>query len=164
MGLERQIRILAGLGKESQYQGIKDLAGIAAPDKYLYDWPELGTTEIDEETMRRRNRERDPHSDYIDSWGSGQKETSAGSMSDLPSLKKRFGNNIVFCDGINSHRVLPHGSVEDVRQEVRRVMQILGPGGACMIGAVHTMMNDVPPENILAMVDTVEEFGHYPLG
>jgi uroporphyrinogen decarboxylase len=32
-----------------------------------------------------------------------------------------------------------------------------------MIGAVHTVMNDVPPENILAMVDAVEEFGHYPL-
>jgi uroporphyrinogen decarboxylase len=91
-------------------------------------------------------------------------QTSAGSMSDLPSLKKRFGNNIVFCGGIDSHHVLPHGSVEDVRHEVRRVMQILGPGGGCMVGAVHTVMNDVPPENVLAMVDAVEEFGHYPLG
>jgi uroporphyrinogen decarboxylase len=42
-------------------------------------------------------------------------------------------------------------------------MQALGPGGGCMIGAVHTVMNDVPPENILAMVDAVEEFGRYPL-
>ena len=353
--------------KMKPYKGIKDVAGISAPDKYLYDWPELGTAEIDEETMRRlhsdvrgvldlepetvrrRNRERDPHSNYIDSWGSGQKEiapgdwfpgvhplaeartiedlalsqtwpdmsdpsriahvresarrlaeenqfaimatpwllfpferafamqgmeafisnmvtnpdfahallekiatyckqlmgrfleelgdnvdiikigddlgtqeslmispkmyrqflkpihadfisfiksrtkarvffhsdgdvapliddfieigvdilnpiqTSAGTMSDLPSLKKRFGNNMVFCGGIDSHQVLPYGSVEDVRQEVRRVMQILGPGGGCMIGAVHTVMNDVPPENVLAMVDAVEEFGHYPL-
>jgi uroporphyrinogen decarboxylase len=32
-----------------------------------------------------------------------------------------------------------------------------------MIGAVHTVMNDVPPENVLAMVDAVEEFGRYPL-
>ena len=42
-------------------------------------------------------------------------------------------------------------------------MQILGPGGGCMIGSVHTVMNDVPAENILAMVDAVEEFGYYPL-
>jgi uroporphyrinogen decarboxylase len=90
-------------------------------------------------------------------------QTSAGSMSDLPSLKKRFGSNIVFCGGIDTHRVLPFGTTEEVRQEVRRVIQILGPGGGCMIGAVHTVMNDVPPENILAMVDAVEEFGHYPL-
>lgn len=90
-------------------------------------------------------------------------QTSSGSMSDLPALKKRFGKNMVFCGGIDSHRILPFGSVEEVRQEVRRVMQILGPGGGCMIGPVHTVMNDVPPENILAMVDAVEEFGHYPL-
>jgi uroporphyrinogen decarboxylase len=90
-------------------------------------------------------------------------QTSAGSMSDLPSLKKRFGNNIVFCGGIDSQKVLPLGSPEEVRQEVRRVMRILGPGGGYMVGAVHTVMNDVPPENVLAMVDAVAEFGHYPL-
>jgi uroporphyrinogen decarboxylase len=90
-------------------------------------------------------------------------QTSAGSMSDLPSLKKRHGNNIVFCGGIDTHRILPYGSPAEVRQEVKRVIDILGPGGGCMIGAVHTVMNDVPAENVLAMVDAVEEFGHYPL-
>ena len=353
--------------KMKPYQGIKKLAQIEAPDKYLYDWPELGTAEIDEETMRRlhsdvrgvldlepesvrkRNCERPPHSNCIDSWGSGQVEvkpgdwypgvhplqdartideldaypgwpdmsdptriahvqetakrlaeenqcaimatpwllfpferahamqgletflvnmamepdfaremlqriaahckqlmgrflealgdnvdiikigddlgteqsllispamyrdilkpihadlirfikertkakvffhsdgdvapliedfieigidilnpiqTSAGSMSDLESLKKRFGRNIVFCGGIDTRRILPFGSVEDVRQEVRRVMQILGPGGGHMVAAVHTIMDDVPPENVLAMADAVEEFGYYPL-
>jgi uroporphyrinogen decarboxylase len=90
-------------------------------------------------------------------------QTSGRCMSDLPSLKKRFGKNIVFCGGIDAHRILPFGTVEDVREEVRRVMQILGAGGGCMISAVHTVMDDVPPENVLAMVDAVEEFGHYPL-
>ncbi len=353
--------------KMKPYRGIKKLAGIHAPDNYIYDWPELGTAEIDEETMcrlhsdvrgvldlepekvRERNLQRDPHSDCISSWGSGQTEivpgdwypgihpiaeaktiedlddyqgwpdmndpsrvahvreyarslaeenqfaimatpwllfpferahamqgmepfllnmamypdfarallekiahyckqlmghfleelgdnvdiikigddlgiqkglmispkmyrdilkpvhadlisfiksrtnakvlfhscgdvapligdfieigvdilnpiqTSAGSISDLASLKKRFGKNMVFCGGIDTHRILPFGSVEEVREEVRRVMQLLGPGGGCMIGAVHTVMNDVPPENVLAMVDAVEEFGRYPL-
>jgi uroporphyrinogen decarboxylase len=353
--------------KMKPYKGIKAISGVRAPDNYIYDRPELGTAEIDEETMlrlhsdvrgvldlepekvRKWNRKRDPHSDYIDSWGSGQTEitpgdwfpsvhplpdartaedldsyqgwpdmsdptrvahvresarrlaeenqyaimatpwllfpferafamqgmdtfllnmardpdfarallekiavyckqlmgrflqelgdnvdiikigddlgtqdslmispkmyreilkpvhadfinfikartkakiffhsdgdvapliddfieigvdilnpiqTSAGSMSDLSSLKKRFGNNIVFCGGIDTHRVLPFGSIGEVRREVRRVMQILGPGGGCMIGAVHTVMDEVPPENVLAMVDAVEEFGHYPI-
>ena len=84
-------------------------------------------------------------------------------MSDLPSLKKRFGRNIVFCGGIDTHRVLPFGTIGQVREEVRRVIEIMGPGGGYMIGAVHTVMNDVPPENVLAMVDAVEEFGYYPL-
>jgi uroporphyrinogen decarboxylase len=90
-------------------------------------------------------------------------QTSAGIMSDLPSLKKRFGSNIVFCGGIDTRRILPFGTVEQVREEVRRVLQILGPGGGFMIGAVHTVLDDVPPENVLAMVDAVAEFGRYPL-
>ena len=90
-------------------------------------------------------------------------QTSSGKMSDLAALKKRFGRNIVFCGGIDSHRILPYGSVEEVRQEVHRVIDLLGAGGGTMIGAVHTVMDDVPPENVLAMVDAVEEFGHYPL-
>jgi len=90
-------------------------------------------------------------------------QTSTGRISDLPALKKQFGKHIVFCGGIDTHRILPCGTVEEVREEVKRVMQILGPGGGCMIGSVHTVMNDVPPENVLAMVDAVEEFGHYPL-
>jgi uroporphyrinogen decarboxylase len=90
-------------------------------------------------------------------------QTSAGKMSDLEGLKKYYGKNIVFCGGIDTHYILPHGTPEEVRQEVRRVIQILGPGGGYMVASVHTIMNDVPPENVLAMVDAVEEFGKYPI-
>jgi len=90
-------------------------------------------------------------------------QTSAGKMSDLEELKKRYGKNMVLCGGIDTQRVLPLGAPETVREEVRRVMQILGPGGGFMMAAVHTVMNDVPPENVLAMVDAVEEFGNYPI-
>jgi uroporphyrinogen decarboxylase len=90
-------------------------------------------------------------------------QTEAGSMADLPSLKKHYGKNIVFCGAIDSREILPHGKVGDVREEVRRVINTLGLGGGYMVGAVHTVMDDVPPENVLAMADAVEEFGHYPL-
>lgn len=353
--------------KMQPYKGIKEIIGVDAPDEYIYDWPELGTALIDEETMRRlhsdvrgvldlepetvreRNRNREPHTDYIDSWGTGQSEikpgewfpnvhpmqnaktleeiesypgwpdmhdpsrvahvreqarrlaaekeyailatpwllfpferahamqglenflvnmslepdfaaallqkiadyckqlmgpfleelgdnvdiikigddlgteeslmisprmyrkilkpihadfisfikartkakvlfhsdgdvapliddfveigvdilnpiqTSAGTMSDLRALKKRHGSNIVFCGGIDTRKVLPCGTVDEVRKEVRRVIEQLGPGGGFMAGAVHTIMNDVPPDNVLAMVDTVEDFGQYPI-
>ncbi len=91
-------------------------------------------------------------------------QTSAGMMADLATLKRRYGKDMVFCGGVDSHRVLPLGTPAEVREEVRRVIGLLAPGGGCMIGAVHTVMNDVPAENVLAMVDAVEEFGHYPLG
>lgn len=91
-------------------------------------------------------------------------QTSAGRMSDLPQLKRRYGDNMAFCGAIDTHRVLPYGTPEEVRQEVKRVMEILGPGGGYMVASVHTIMDDVPAQNILAMVDAVEEFGQYPLG
>ncbi|MCP5094264.1 MAG: hypothetical protein GY943_01795, partial [Chloroflexi bacterium] len=88
--------------KMTPYQGIKKLAGIDAPDHYMYQWAELGTAKIDEATMQRlhsdvrgvrdlppaatikRNQSREPHSNYIDSWGSGQSEIQPGEW--FPSI------------------------------------------------------------------------------
>ncbi len=82
-------------------------------------------------------------------------QTSAGKMSDLPELKKRFGDKLTFCGAVDTHRVLPVGTPAEVQAEVRRVSEILGPGGGYMLAPVHTIMTEVPPENILAMVDAV---------
>ena len=88
-------------------------------------------------------------------------QTSAGKMSDLHTLKTQFGRDIVFCGAIDTLQILPFGTPQQVRDEVRRVISVLGEGGGYMLGAVHTVMNDVPAENVLAMVDAVEEFGYY---
>jgi uroporphyrinogen decarboxylase len=90
-------------------------------------------------------------------------QTSAGRMSDLEGLKTKFGRDIVFCGAIDTQQVLPYGTPDEVQAEVRRVINILGKDGGYMVAAVHTIMHEVPPENILAMVDAVEEYGHYPL-
>ena len=90
-------------------------------------------------------------------------QTSAGKMSNLEELKKRYDKRIVFCGAIDTQKVLPYGTPEAVRQEVKRVINLLGQGGGYMLATVHTVMNEVPAENILAMVDAVEEFGKYPL-
>jgi uroporphyrinogen decarboxylase len=82
-------------------------------------------------------------------------QTSAGQMSDLLTLKRRYGKRLCFCGAIDTQRVLPYGTPGEVRQEVRRVIEILGPGGGYMVASVHSIMNDVPPENILAMADAV---------
>jgi uroporphyrinogen decarboxylase len=90
-------------------------------------------------------------------------QTSAGRMSNLAELKSRFGGRIVFCGAVDTQKVLPYGSPAEVREEVKRVIQALGEGGDFMLASVHTIMNEVPAENVLAMVDAAVEYGKYPL-
>ena len=90
-------------------------------------------------------------------------QTSAGKMANLEELKARFGKDLVFCGAVDTQEVLPNGTPDEVRQEMKRVIHALGKDGGYMVASVHTIMHEVPPENILAMVDAVEEFGYYPL-
>jgi len=76
-------------------------------------------------------------------------QTSAGRMADLAALKKRYGKYLCFCGAIDTQHILPHGSPADVRVEVKRVIELLAPGGGYMIAAVHTIMDEVPPETSL---------------
>ena len=89
-------------------------------------------------------------------------QTSAGRMSNLAELKSRFGGRIVFCGAVDTQKVLPYGSPAEVRDEVKRVIHALGEGGDFMLASVHTIMNEVPAENVLAMVDAAVEYGKYP--
>jgi len=90
-------------------------------------------------------------------------QTSAGQMADLAILKRRYGDVLTFCGGIDTQRILPHGTPDEVRAEVRRVIGELAPGGGYLLASVHTIMDDVPAANILAMVDAAETYGTYPL-
>lgn len=88
-------------------------------------------------------------------------QSGAGRMADLSRLKKDFGRHLVFCGALDTQRILPYGSPAEVRAEVARVCGLLGRGGGFMLAAVHTIMDEVPPENVLAMTDAVAEFGGY---
>lgn len=89
-------------------------------------------------------------------------QSGAGKMAGLEELKRQYGKNIVFCGAIDTQKILPTGTRDEVIREVRRVMHILGRDGGFMAGAVHTVMNEVPPENLLAMCQTVQKDGQYP--
>lgn len=81
---------------------------------------------------------------------------------DLQSLKKEFGRKIVFNGAIDSHHVLIGSSPERVKEVTRQVLDIMMPDGAYIAGASHdTILEETPIENILAMFDTVKEYGVY---
>jgi uroporphyrinogen-III decarboxylase len=81
---------------------------------------------------------------------------------DLRELKARFGDRMVFNGAIDSQHVLIEGSVDYVRAETREVLDIMMPGGGYIAGASHdTILEETPVENVLAMFDTVMEYGVY---
>lgn len=78
---------------------------------------------------------------------------------DPGDLKRRFGGRLVFWGGgVNTQRTLPFGTPQEVRDEVRRRIEIFGPGGGFVFSAIHNVQADVPVENVLAMFEAVAEY------
>ena len=79
---------------------------------------------------------------------------------DARRLKERFGGRIVFWGGgVDTQKTLPHGTVQDVQDQVHERTEIFAPGGGYVFAAAHDLQYGVPPENILAMVDAALESG-----
>ena len=89
-------------------------------------------------------------------------QVSATGM-DTARLKRDFGDRIAFWGGVDTHTILPRGSPEDVRKEVRRRIADLAPGGGYVLCAVHNLQREVPPENIVALYEEGLASGRYPL-
>jgi uroporphyrinogen decarboxylase len=88
-------------------------------------------------------------------------QVAAANM-DSRRLKREFGDALTFWGGgVDTQHVLPRGTPQQVRDEVRRRIDDLAPGGGFVFNPVHNIQADVPPENILAMREAVREFGAY---
>jgi uroporphyrinogen decarboxylase len=80
-------------------------------------------------------------------------QTSAANM-DLETLKARFGGRIVFWGGgADVQNLLPRGTPEEVRRDVRRRIEVMQPGGGFVFAPIHNIQADVPPRNIAAMYE-----------
>jgi uroporphyrinogen decarboxylase len=71
-------------------------------------------------------------------------------------LKREFGRDLcLWGGGCNTRDVLGRGTPEEVAQDVRERVQVLAPGGGFVFQQIHNVMADVPPENIVAMLEAV---------
>jgi uroporphyrinogen decarboxylase len=77
---------------------------------------------------------------------------SAAGM-DPQRLKAEYGRQLSFYGGIDIQRTLPYGTTEQVRAEARERIEVLGRGGGYILGPAHSLMDDVPVANVLAMYD-----------
>ncbi len=81
---------------------------------------------------------------------------------DSAALKRDFGRDIAFWGGgCDTQHVLSRGTPDEVREEVKRRIDDLAPGGGFVFAQVHNIQPEVPPENMVAMLEAAAEFGGY---
>lgn len=88
-------------------------------------------------------------------------QISASGM-DPADLKAKFGGQLTFWGGaIDAQHVLPVASPQEVREAVRKNLEVWKPHGGYVFNNVHNIQAGVPGENIAALYDAAYEFGFY---
>jgi uroporphyrinogen decarboxylase len=81
---------------------------------------------------------------------------------ELKGLKRDFGKDLVFWGGgVDTQSTLKNAHPEHVKDEVKKIIDIMAPGGGFVYAPVHNIQEDVPPENFWAMWDTLMKYGKY---
>lgn len=76
---------------------------------------------------------------------------------DLDRLKGTYGDRLAFWGGISTQRVLPFGTADEVRKEVRRVRDLMSKDGGYILAPSQEIQADVPVENVLALIEVARE-------
>ena len=74
-------------------------------------------------------------------------------------IKQRYGDRICLWGGIGSQSIMPSPSIDRVREEVRRITLEWKKGGGAIVAPAQTLLPDVPWENVIALLETVRDFG-----
>ncbi len=72
---------------------------------------------------------------------------------DIHAIKRAYGKDLTFFGGISTQRLLPFATPEEVTQKTREILSVMRPGGGYILAPTHAVPGDVPPENIMAMLD-----------
>ena len=76
-------------------------------------------------------------------------------------LKQTYHGKLCFHGGMSIQNTLPFGSPEDISAEVKRLMEVLSPGGGYIISTAHNVQSDCSLENVDALIRAYHRFGNY---
>jgi len=74
---------------------------------------------------------------------------------DVAALMQQYHGRLAFLGGLSTQRVLPYGTVEEVRAESRRLLK-MGEEGGYIFAPAHDVEGDVPLENMLAFIEVAQ--------
>jgi uroporphyrinogen decarboxylase len=75
---------------------------------------------------------------------------------DVFGLLERYRGRLAFHGGLSTQRTLPYGSVEDVKRETSRLLD-RGIKGGYIFAPAHDVEGDVPLQNMLSFINTVQD-------
>jgi len=88
-------------------------------------------------------------------------QTNATNM-EPGKLKKEFGEYITFWGGgCNTSEILPMNTPKEVKEDVKRRIDIFADGGGFVFSQIHNILADITTENIIAMFEAAYEYGQY---
>jgi len=82
---------------------------------------------------------------------------------DMADAKARIGDKVCLIGNVSCAFSLVTGTTEEVRQETKEVIRKAGKGGGLICASSNSIHSGVKPENYVAMIDTIKEYGKYPL-
>ena len=82
-------------------------------------------------------------------------------MGDTLRLKREFGKDLTFWGALNNQHVLSFGTPQEVKDDVRRRIEDLAPGGGYVLTPRWAVRPEVTPENLCAIYEAVGEYGYY---
>ena len=80
---------------------------------------------------------------------------------DYRDYKKRYGNKVTLHGNIDIEWPLATGTCEDVEKDVKEHMDVLKPGGRWIAGSSHSIVNYIPHDNFLTMINAFHKYGTY---
>jgi len=82
---------------------------------------------------------------------------------DLKKLKNIYGNEVCFFGGLDIQKILPFGSMDDIENEVKRVISSAAKGGGLIFAGAHNIQPDVSVEKVVKLFQFANKYGEYPI-
>jgi uroporphyrinogen decarboxylase len=75
---------------------------------------------------------------------------------DVYEMKRLFGQQLTFYGGISTQKTLPFANPQDVGDEVKKLIEVVGKNGGLIVSPAHAVPGDAKPENIARMIEVLE--------
>lgn len=82
---------------------------------------------------------------------------------DLNLIKQCYGNDLLLMGNVDCGRTLPFGNREEIIAETKECIRAGAPGGGYILSSSNTISYPIPVDALLTMIETVHEFGAYPI-